>query len=65
MLAEIDVQPRRAGEIAARILKGAKPAEVPFEQATKLVLAVNLKAARRLGIDVPPAVRIAADEVIE
>ena len=56
---------RRAGAMAARILKGAKPAEMPFEQATKLELVLNLKAARTLGIAVPQAVRIAADEVIE
>jgi len=56
---------RRAGAMAAQILKGANPAEMPFEQATKLDLVVNLKAARRLGIDVPQSVRIAADEVIE
>lgn len=56
---------RRAGAMAARILKGANPAEMPFEQATKLELVLNLKAARTLGIAVPQAVRIAADEVIE
>lgn len=56
---------RRAGAIAAQILKGANPGEMPFEQATKLELVVNLKAARTLGITVPAAVRIAADEVIE
>jgi putative ABC transport system substrate-binding protein len=56
---------RRAGTIAAQILKGANPAETPFEQATKLELVLNLKAARRLGIAVPAAVRVAADEVIE
>jgi putative ABC transport system substrate-binding protein len=56
---------RRAGAMAAQILKGANPAEMPFEQATKLELVLNLKAARRLDIDVQPSVRIAADEVIE
>ena len=56
---------RRAAAIAAQILKGAKPGDIPFEQATKLELVVNLKAARALGIEVPAAVRIAADEVIE
>jgi putative ABC transport system substrate-binding protein len=56
---------RRAGAMAAQILTGAKPAEMPFEQATKLELVLNLKAARRLGIEVPAAVRIAADEVLE
>jgi putative ABC transport system substrate-binding protein len=56
---------RRAGAIAARLLNGANPADVPFEQATKLELVVNLKAARRLGIEVPRSVLISADEVIE
>lgn len=56
---------RRAGAIAAKVLNGAKPADVPFEQASKLELVLNLKAARRLGIEVPAAVRVAADEVIE
>jgi putative ABC transport system substrate-binding protein len=56
---------RRAGSMAAQILKGADPAVVPFEQATKLELVVNLRAARRLGIEVPQAVRVAADEVID
>jgi putative ABC transport system substrate-binding protein len=56
---------RRAGAMAAQILTGAKPAEMPFEQATKLELVLNLRAARRLGIEVPAAVRIAADEVLE
>lgn len=56
---------RRAGAMAAQILKGANPGEMPFEQATKLELVLNLRAARALGIEVPQAVRIAADEVIE
>ncbi len=56
---------RRAGAMAAQILKGAKPAEMPFEQATKLELVLNLRAARSLGIAVPASVRVAADEVIE
>jgi putative ABC transport system substrate-binding protein len=56
---------RRAGALAAQILKGANPAETPFEQATKLHLVLNLRAARALGLKVPPSVRVAADEVIE
>ena len=56
---------RRAGAMAARILKGANPAEMPFEQATKLELVLNLKAARALGIAVPQSILISADEVIE
>jgi putative ABC transport system substrate-binding protein len=48
-----------------KILRGAKPGEIPFEQATKLELVLNLKAARALGLTVPPAVRLLADEVLE
>jgi putative ABC transport system substrate-binding protein len=55
---------RRAGAMADRILKGAKPAETPFEQATKLDLAINLKTAQAMGLTVPPALLIAADHVI-
>lgn len=55
---------RRAGSMAAQILKGVDPAVMPFERATKLELVVNLRAARRLGIEVPQAVRVAADAVI-
>lgn len=56
---------RRAGAMAAQILQGARPAEMPFEQATKLELVVNLKAARALGLKVPPSVLVSADQVID
>ena len=56
---------RRAGTMAGQILKGAKPGEMPFEQATKLELVVNLKAARTLGLKVPQSLLVSADEVIE
>jgi putative ABC transport system substrate-binding protein len=46
-------------------MKGARPGEIPFEQATKLILAVDLKAAKALGIAVPQSLLSAADEVIE
>jgi putative ABC transport system substrate-binding protein len=55
---------RRGGALVAHILKGARPADTPFEQATKLDLAINLKAAQAMGITVPPALLIAADHVI-
>jgi putative ABC transport system substrate-binding protein len=55
----------RAGALADRILRGADPAEVPFEQSTKLELVINLKAAKAMGIVVPVALRVQADEVIE
>ena len=56
---------RRGADQIDKILKGGKPAEIPFQQATKLVLVVNLKAARALGIAMPQSLLLAADEVIE
>ena len=56
---------QRGTAIIAKILRGAKPAEIPFEQATRLELVVNLKAARALGLKVPASILAAADAVIE
>ena len=56
---------RRAAALVDKILKGAKPGEIPFEQATKLELVVNLKTAKALGLAIPRSLLLSADEVIE
>jgi ABC-type uncharacterized transport system substrate-binding protein len=56
---------RRAAEFVDRILKGARPGELPFEQATKLGLVLNLKTARALGVTIPASFALRADRVIE
>lgn len=56
---------RRAAEFVDRILKGARPGDLPFEQATKLGLVLNLKTARALGVTIPPSSALRADRLIE
>jgi putative tryptophan/tyrosine transport system substrate-binding protein len=56
---------RRAASYVDKILKGAKPAELPVEQAARFQTILNLATAKSLGLNVPPSLLLRADEVIE
>ena len=62
---DLDLMVRRAAAYVDRVLKGAKPAELPIEQPTRFSLFISLRTARTLGLTIPPAQRLQADHIVD